>query len=248
MTQNLKYLSIDVLNELSNTVENNLSRYQSGDFDDLSEINGWGIELKSVTVDTGMLKGLEGASGAEAEYRNSKLVYEALKGMTAHVAQEDRIWTRLTHVECLEYSRKRWLSEKDDDSQMAKKIKAHFFADTSTRIRDDNAIARLWWNAYIATICFPVDPELALKVIVSKADIRSNFVERSWITSRTKIAGGIIRAMNSDSWVVEKEDNYRIFMKTVNKYGGGKLFEIMSDQMVDQFINQCSGKAKTGAK
>lgn len=244
MTEKLKYLSIDIVNELSNGVKNNLSRYKKGDFSDLSENNGWGIELKSVSLDTGILQDLEGASGAEVEFRNSNRVYGALKGMTPYLASEDRIWTRLTHVECLEYSRKRWLSEKDEDSPMTKKIKAHFFAGTLPKIRDDNAVSRLWWNAYISRICYPEDPELALKLIVSKADIRSNFVERSWITSRVKIAGGIIRAMNKNPWVIEKEENYRVFMKTINKYGGGKLFEIMSDYMIDEFMTNCYGKAQ----
>ena len=249
MTEKLKFLTVDVINELSSTVDNNLSRYKSGDFSDLSERNGWSCELKGVTVHNGILKALEGKRDAEVDYRNSQRVYEALEGMTPHIAREDRIWARLTHVECLEYSRMRWLKETDDDSQTVKNIKKHFFANTSTMLRDDNAISRLWWNAYIAKICFPQDQELALRLIVGKkADIRSNFVERSWITSRTKIAGGIIRAMNSDPWFFEREDNYRIFMKTINKYGGGKLFEVMSDQMVDQFVNQCSGKAKAGER
>ena len=248
MSEKLKYLSIDVVNELSRNVEDNLSRYKCGDFSDLSGNNGWGIELKSITMDTDLLKDLEGVSGADAEFRNSKCVYEALKGMTPHLAREDRIWTRLCHVECLEYSRKRWIPESGEDHKIEQKIRDHLFADKSTKIRDDNAVSRLWWNAHIAHICFPSDPHMALELIVSTADIRSNFIERSWITSRINIAGGIIRTMNKDPWVTEKEAHYRGFMKTVNKYGGGKLFEIMSDQAVDQFMNQCSGKAQTEIK
>ncbi len=244
MTEKLKYLTEDLVSDLYKNVEENLDLYKHGDFLDLARNSGWGSELKSVTMNIELLAGLEGNTGAEAEVRNSMLVHKALEGMTPNLAREERIWTRLTHVECFEYSRKRWISEGADDSEIERSIKVHFFADTANRIRDDNAVSRLWWNAHIAHMTCPSDPLSALELVLSKADIRSNFIERPWVTSRANVAGGIIRAMKNDSWISEKEVNYREFMKTVNKYGGGILFEIMNEGKVDQFMTQCSRKAR----
>ena len=245
MKTKLKYLGADILSSLHKNIKTNLDLYKNGNFLDLSQNVGWEMELESVTVDTSQLGKLEMASGTDAEIRNSLIIFNAFDGMTPNLAREERIWTRLSHVECFEYSRERWVSGAKDDAELSKKIEIHFFAKSSTRIRDDHAISRLWWNAHIAHICFPQDPEKALNMILGKADIRSNFIERSRVTSRINLAGGIIRAMTQEPWVTKHENNYRSFMKSVNNYGGGKLFEIMSDEKVDLFINQSTEVAKS---
>jgi hypothetical protein len=122
-------------------------------------------------------------------------------------------------------------------------IEDHFFAPTLTARRDDNAISRLWWNAYIATLADP-DPALpALRVILQKADIRSNFVERSMTASRTSLAAALVRIMQRETSIIEREENFRAFMRIVNKLGGGIIFEAMTDAEVDSFMNMCAARA-----
>jgi hypothetical protein len=98
--------------------------------------------------------------------------------------------------------------------------------------------------AYIASQVSTIDQKTVLQFILEKADIRSNFVERPWISSRPKLATGIIRAMMKDKWVTEKEVNYRSFMKQINKYGGGILFEAWNDADLDGFIANCMTLAR----
>ena len=94
-------------------------------------------------------------------------------------------------------------------------------------VRDDHAVARLRWNAYVASLAMPADTERALRILLSKADSRSNLVERSVTSSRPMLAAAIIRTMISDPRLTETEDGFRAFMRTVNKLGGGELFEVM---------------------
>lgn len=75
--------------------------------------------------------------------------------------------------------------------------------------------------------------------MLSTADIRSNFVERSWTVSRPRVARAILDTMETEPWLSSGEDNYRKFMKAVNHLGGGKLFELMGEKELAEFIQRC---------
>jgi type I site-specific restriction endonuclease len=194
-------------------------------------------------VDLAPLKDLNGEKGAKNEIENALLVWHAMSDLTPSLACENRIWTRLTHLEGLIFSRERWLKSTTDDD-IVKVVRDHFFANTRTKWRDDNALSRLWWIAYIASQVSAIDQKTVLQFILEKADIRSNFVERPWVSSRPKLAAGIIRVMMKDKWITEKEANYRSFMKQINKYGGGILFETWNDADLDSFIINCASLAR----
>ena len=241
----LKYLSETMLSKLSQDVSRNRERYQSGNFLDLECENGWSIEAAGVSVDYDLLNALDGThSTAAADIENSLIVHKALSTMTPAMAREERIWTRLTHVECLEYSRKRWLSSFIGE-KLDGQVQRHMFAPNRTAIRDDNAVSRLWWNYRIAAIADPDDPEGALRLILKTSDIRMQLVERPWTAARVPLAKAVIRAMKRDPWITSSSIAFREFMKTLNRDGGGILFEVLKDNEVDQFMDQCSARAQT---
>lgn len=233
----LRFLSQDVMDGLQTDISKNRIRYESGDFLDLQQGNGWAIETASVTVDLDALASLDQSlTSPEVETQNSLKVYDALQGMTPALAREGRIWARLSHVEALSYSRARWLSGKSGDA-LDKAVSDHFFGSGLTAIRDDHALGRLWWNARVAKVAAGSgDHESALRLILKSADIRSNFVERSRTTSRPKLAQGLIRAMSAEAWITAEEENFRTFMKVLNRNGGGILFEVLTDEAVDDFM------------
>lgn len=240
----LKYLSEAVVDQLLQNVKANLLRYQEGDFQDLEKENGWAIETTSVHIDHSLLASLEkGQTNPETEVKNSLIVYTALPGMTPSLAREERIWTRLTHIECLGYARSRWLQGKSGD-QLEKTIRDHFFARSLTKLRDDNAVARLWWNAHIAKLGRPDSPEEGLKLLLQKADVRLNFVERTETVSRQPLARALFDVMETDPWVTAKSENFRVLMKILNRNGGGILFEAMPATEVNQFMETCVSAAK----
>jgi len=239
----LKFISAGILEQLWEDVPLNLSRYAKGDFEDLAIGNGWAIETATVDMDTGILASLKtGATSPQLEIENSLLVHEALAGMTPALACEERIWVRLTHLECLEYSRARWLAGKEE-GELEKLVKEHFFAKSRTRTRDDNAVARLWWNAHVAHLARPDDPAGSLRLILKSADIRSSFVERARTVSRPKLARALVNVMDTNPWVTSAEANFRATMKVVNRDGGGILFECLSDTRIDEFMMACADRA-----
>ena len=240
----LKYLSQLVVDELRGSISINRDRYASGDFLDLSRRNGWEIESEKVQIDLDMLSDLDGTSGtADADIRSSLIVYRSMPEMTPALAREERVWVRFSHIECLQYSRARWL-KKAEDERLDKVVMDHFFAEGRTGIRDDNALSRLWWNMHIATIADPDDPEGALRLILKTADIRQAIVERLHTASRQPLARAIVRAMRSDPWITSSEDAFREFMKAMNRDAGGVLFEAIPDSDADLALSTYAAKAR----
>ncbi len=241
----LCYLSEEKLEELRQNVGQHRERYATGDFADLERDNGWAIEASGVTIDRNMLASLDGTPRtAEGDRAASATLYRALPGMTPALAREERVWVRLSHVECLGYARSRWLRDLEGE-QLDAQVDRHLFGRDLTGIRDDNALSRLWWNMHVAAIADPDDPEGALQLILKTADIRSNFVERSNTAARPPLAKAVIRAMRRDSWITSTERAFREFMIVLNRDGGGILFETMSDVEVDGIMDACAERART---
>jgi hypothetical protein len=159
------------------------------------------------------------------------LVHSDLKGMTPAVARQEQVWVRLCHVDCLEYSRKRWIR-----SDPEKDIANHFFARTLDQCRDDNAIARLWWNGHIANRIDPANPERVLRQFLARANIRLQFLDRSNASFRLPIARGMIRLLEKEPWLDHHDRAFEVFMLVMDKHAGGRLFEALDDAAVDAML------------
>lgn len=244
MTERLKYVSELILSDLVDHVPERLDRYAKGDFLDLATEFGWAVETTGVTLDRERLAELQlGATTPESEVHNSLVVHDALKGISRSVAREERVWVRLCHIECLDYARSRWLAGLEPE-ELETQVKKHFFADTLTQVRDDNAVGRLWWNAEIASIASPDDVGHGLKLILQTADIRLNLVERTRLVSRPVLARGIVRALNDHPWLTAQEKNFRRFMRTLNRDGGGVLYEALPEKAVDDLMRTAIQQAQ----
>ena len=247
MKQPLRYLSDKVLVRLRADIEQNLERYRHTGFADIAGDPGWDVPL-GIEFDADKLATLDLSTPANivsVDLPNSLLVGEAITGLSPAMANEERVWGRLSHIEAIEYCRARWLNGREEDKHVSL-ISDHFFAPTQTGIRDDQALSRLWWNYQIAKTCMPEDIPGALALIMKSADIRSNFVERIWMTSRQNIAGAVLRAMKSDPWVLGAQSNFRHFMKAINRLGGGIVFEVLAPAEIDAFVAECILLARHG--
>jgi hypothetical protein len=238
----LLYVGQQIADDLKNNIAENLIRYKEGDFLDLEAAGDWRIPL-SFDADLDGLKDLAAEGGSENEIQNSIIVGYALRRLTPTLARENRVWIRLSHVECLEYSRKRWLQANMDDEKLAKDVSKHFFAPTLTGCRDDHAISRLWWNHHIAKQIMPDNPARALKKILALADIRQGLVERPGIGARPILGRGIIRLLEKEDRLVEGK-LFGQFMKKMNLTGAGIAFEVWDDSKIDQFLEKCLDQAE----
>jgi len=263
----LKYFSESILADLKANVPSNLDRYRNSGFADQAGLNGWSMGLSSVEVDSEKLAELDPTGGSAAEVSNSMIVFGSFRGMTPALATEERVWTRLTHFECLDYTRKRWtLKEEPKEAgglfggltgvkqkaaeerkqvhhQNMRQVETHYFARGRTGYRDDNALSRLWWNAFIAWRVDPADQEGVLKELLRTADIRSNLIERPMLSNRAILLHGIVRTMRSHPDVYGTEATFREFMKALNLRGSGVLFEGLDTGDTDRILMQCRNDA-----
>jgi hypothetical protein len=113
-----------------------------------------------------------------------------------------------------------------------------------TARRDDNAIARLWWSAWIASrIAGQGAISGTLRMILKTADIRSNIVERTMMMSRPVLARSVVEVMQDLPAVHGNEDTFREFMKIVNRTGGGIVFERLEPKDVVTFVKNCATRS-----
>lgn len=234
----LLYVGQQTADFLADNVEEHLDRYLSIGFQDLEASGDWRIPL-SISANLDQLEELNPDKGAEAEIANSLIVGRALANLTPSLARENRIWVRLSHVESLAYSRARWLANIADE-KLPKAIRTHFFAATWTGCRDDHAIARLWWNHQIASMLMPEDPKQALELILSRADLRANFIERPTVGARLPLAQGILRELAKNEALRNSEPGFRKFMKAINTRGAGKYVETWRTEEINTLVSECA--------
>lgn len=239
-TEPLKLVAAPVLEKLVASVDENLERYRSGDFLDLTKSNGWAIESQLALWDTDIPAKLDPSGTPEAEVRNSRVIYEGIVGMTPALARDERVWTRLSHVECLEYARNRWLPA---DDRLKRQVEIHMFAKGLTGCRDDNAIGRLWWNGHVASLACPQDIEVGLRRLLARANNRMQIIERSDTGSRQPLVAGIVRMLGREPWLNIDDRAIADFMIDVNKYSGGIVFEALGDDGVDSHLQACLARA-----
>jgi hypothetical protein len=243
MSTTLLYLTTSTKEELRKFVVENANRYSDGNFDDLASQSHWRYSTR-FTIELGPLQHLSHESGCQAEVENSLAVSQALPDLTPAAAMDGRIWTRLSHVECLQFARSRWLTGVTDET-LHKRVRAHFFGATRTEARDDHAIGRLWWNAHIARRLSELMPGFSvrsvLEVLLARADVRLNTIERPGIMARPRLAAAIVRLLHEDRELLGHEQRFREFMKALNARGGGIPFEVdaVSEGAIFSLLREC---------
>jgi hypothetical protein len=55
------------------------------------------------------------------------------------------------------------------------------------------------------------------------------------MTSRRNIASAVLGLMKSEPWVTDAEKNFRMFMKSLNRLGGGIVFEVLDRNDIEHF-------------
>jgi len=241
MAEPLKILSAQVVSQLHADLQRNVPLYLTGNFTEEAKDIGWDIEVRAVLWDPRIVDDLDPSGSPEAEIRNSVVIYQGFSGMTPALAQDERVWVRLTHVEFFEFARARWLG---NEESAVRSIRKHFFANGIPGCRDDNAIGRLWWNAHIANLAFPEDLEYGLEALLARANNRLQIVDRADTGFRAPLLRGILKLIKSDSWLQGNDYAIADLMKQVNKYSGCIVFETMDPHQIDEHLMFCLLKAK----
>jgi len=240
-TRQMRLLATNVVEDLNKNIANNLPRYLTGDFSDLEKQSGWAIETTLAQWDSAIAEELDPSGTPAAEINNSMLIYQGLQGMTPALAREERLWTRLCHIECLDYARRRWIGKEEKAESM---VRLHFFAAGLRGCRDQNAIGRLWWNGHVAALAMPNDIETGLQRLLSRSNFRLQIVDRADSSFRQPLVEGIFRLLGAEEWFNSYDAAIADFMFEVNKRSGGIMFEALDVEVIDSHLKTCMNAAK----
>ena len=240
----LHYYSTRTVQSLLDHVDDRLDwYYEPGDLEiDMPN------EIEQPIRDSGLDYGeiadfLSSRSTSTDDDANALAVYDALSFLTRQQAADERLWTYLCHVECPQYTATRWLDRRPADRKAAtRKVRNHFFVSDNRSLVRDNALSRLWWLGLIAHEADAEDPDLFLKILLHKQDIRSALIERPSISMNARIIRAIYAVMR-EYWEAEAEKaplfqrkKFRRWMVNLNRRGGVVLLDALSDDQLDSLI------------
>jgi hypothetical protein len=223
------------VNGLRNNVPGNLPKYHRND--------KWVLELGSKSTrdletrielktsltldepDEDNLKDLE----------NSVRVHKLLRQLTPLQARDPRLWTRMAHVECWSYMRKRWPIERftGDTEKGARFITSRYFvSQNDSRALLRNGIARLWWASYVSFDSERTNPYELTSVLLSTLDITQQILERNMGRGPAIVKGFLEFLLQNRDPLLNKgdqnRDRIRRLAKFLNMYGGVCLLDCLN--------------------
>ena len=227
--------------ELHDKVPDNLSCYRTGSFETMLGDGSLFLssaclleEEKAILVDC--------TDDDDNEVGCCLALSTAISGVTAYLARDERLWTRLTHIEFLHYSRTRWRIPEDDEKAIAH-IRKHFFARGSRGIERDNAISRLRWMTTICARVKNLTLEDALIAFLYQSDVRANIIERPTTSQNPTVLSALVNKLHESylgDWLMYEREKFRQVMKDLNIQGGIRLLEVLDPQEIKKVIDKIS--------
>jgi hypothetical protein len=230
---------------LCRNVEQNLARY--------SERKHWatkGVDIRTVRLDTTLEPSipleLELPDGNDLkDLENTKIVYSAFPNLTPVQARDPRLWTRLTHIECWPYMRKRWdvSRQKGDDAKRQRYVLQHYFVtQNQSRMLLRNGIARLWWYGHLTHDSSRSNPYELTAVLLSSLDTAQQLLERNMGRApcvRTAFLEFLSRnATHLGGTSGQRRDQVRALAKSLNLRGGLTILDCLSTSDVDSILSE----------
>lgn len=237
----IKLIKESVVRDLFNSVPEKLNIYREGSFDSL--LTDTSLFIASTCVlDEQLASEITCSENDDNEVGACLAIAKGLCGMSPYLARDERLWTRLTHVEFLDYSRTRWPIP-DDDEKAVLHIRKHFFARGSRGIERDNAISRLWWMSTICARVQNLSLQQALEAFLYQSDVRANIIERPTTSQNPNVLSAVINKLH-ESYVGDKalfdRDKFRGLMKSLNIEGGVRLLEALDAEEIEAVIEKIS--------
>lgn len=224
---------------LYSSIESNLDYYRNGSFEHL--LNDSSLFLSSACkIDEEQALLVDCSHEDHNEVNCCLSISKCLGAVSPHLARDERLWTRLAHIEFLHYARTRWPIPSDNEAA-TEHIRKHFFAKGARGIERDNAVSRLWWMASICSKIENLPLEKALTAFLHQSDVRASIVERPSTSQNPSVLSAVVNRLASslegDQSLYERK-NFRELMKRLNLEGGTRLLEALQNEEVAEVVDQ----------
>ncbi len=181
---------------------------------------------------------------------NALILFQELRGMTPKAARDERVWSALSHLHAKDYIWKRHIrgvAEEDVQS----KILTNFFCRKNGKTRGferDNALAQLWWWAFMASRVKSLSHAEALEALLEYTDFRDAIVGHPTTTIIPNVFEALLvlycheKAKDPEVKFFRRVSdtreggNYRELLKLINRHGGRVYYDVMQvDELVSMF-------------
>jgi Family of unknown function (DUF6339) len=183
------------------------------------------------------------------DLENAIRIHKALSELTPLQARDPRLWTRLAHVDCWQYMRKRWPLERfgADSEKGARFIAARYFiSQTDSRALMRNGVARLWWTAHMSYDAQRKNSYELTSVLLYTLDITQQIMERNMGRAPVIVTGFLEFLMqNKDKVLVVGDygrDRIRRLAKFLNLYGGVCLLDCLTQTDIIKLLGDELGR------
>ena len=178
------------------------------------------------------------------DLENTKIVHGAFPNLTPLQARDSRLWTRLTHMDCWGYMRKRWdVSRQTGDAAKKQRyvLEHYFVTHNQSRMLLRNGIARLWWYGYLTHDPARKDPYELTAVLLSSLDIAQQLLERNMGRApavRTAFLDFLRKnAGNLGTSSEQRRNRIRTLAKSLNLRGGFTLLDCLTAADVEAILS-----------
>lgn len=241
----LKQKSLDMLEQ---EISENLNKYQENEmwidqyFIDKNKPNYFfdtGIEVDDYQLILG---------GAETDFKNAKILYEALHEHINLVQASDlRLWAYMAHKQHWDYMRTRWKIEITDDKDEIdeKNVKKsidrigsrYFFKASKGKAFVRQGIARLYWSAYLTydDTNENGNPYEYTEYFFSKQDIFTSITERSYARNKVLVLATLKVLKNNPEL---SREEIRAFLVKLNQAGAITVLDFLDKVQAEKF---CEG-------
>ena len=239
----IRYYTSESLEQLRNSVDNNLDWYYAPNGVLPAAHSPRGTREANMPAPSlaGSLTVDEGQPSA-SDVDNALLVFGELSQLTPHQASIERMWAYICHCECPKYVSARWLGERSENPEKAaKKVRNHFFANGTRALIRDNGVSRLWWLGKTADEIAPEDPREFLTILLYRQDVRSALIERPSISMNKRLLRGIYSVMQ-EHWhnggKLFERDVFRSWMVALNRRGGVVLLDALPEETLMTLLRE----------
>ncbi|MDM9630226.1 DUF6339 family protein [Robiginitalea aurantiaca] len=172
------------------------------------------------------------------DFENARIIYTAFEGLTPFEANDERLWTRMTHEFCHKYVVDRWM--KDTTISFGKINDRFFYRGNSQAIRARNGVARLWWIAHLTVQKAESDPDrkwMHTKAMCESQDFITSILERTMGTyENVRFAILETYAENRDSFGYNTSKTIQVLLRDLNNLGGVSLLSMIPKEEIKKNI------------
>ena len=241
LTNEQKIFSSSYLNHIYVEVfdNNNFSDYEKDEYplqqtEKMHPIGGSRIYVpEEITLE--LPTGSRGSDLKEIE--NTKIIYEAFRGLTPTQASDPRLWTYLTHVTFWEYMQKRWPVTEQALGKKQNYIKERYLLPTANlRTLTHNGISRLWWFGYLTYDENRENPWELTETLLKGTDLPTSLLERAIGTNRN-IRNGVLEFFCENPALITSKSVQEI-LKMLNLVGGVKNLPFLDANEIKEIMNK----------